>query len=232
MSNNNDKNLPQYGEHGIIYPSVWRFLSLNKWFSPSMWLPKGSAIAIDIYLMIWWVIEIFGTMITHYYSGWRHNLSWILYSLLIFRIIDISFVVISLLIKGSYRPKSSNQYASVWISSNRVVLHTIFNALEIMFIFGVLFFGFSALMPKFVAFEPALHNLFESLYLSVMTATTLGYVSSYPTSWLSRLLIMFESSFILLVLVMLITYARSGGNQPIDKETLGRTPPLKDENGS
>ena len=63
-----------------------------------------------------------------------------------------------------------------------------------------------------------LSGLYEGIYLSVTTATTLGYGTPNPSGWLTRLLAMLESAHLLLIVVAIIAYARSLGFRPVDRK--------------
>jgi hypothetical protein len=211
-SANADQWAPQFGPQGFIYPVVWRVLGWNRFFSPSMWLPRGSATAIDVYLLIWWVVEVVLVLLVWYAAAWESWASWLACGLFAFRLVDMLFVQVSILIKGFYRRPTD------WFSSARIVLLTLFNAVELMFIYGVLYWALSQLQPRLAAFQPALSGLYDGIYLSVVTATTLGYGTPHPTAWLSRLISMFESGHLLLVILALIAYARSSGLRMPDRE--------------
>ena len=59
------------------------------------------------------------------------------------------------------------------------------------------------------AFSQKLNGLFECIYFSVVTATTLGYGSPHPIGTISRLVSMVESMHLLLIIITLISYVRS-----------------------
>jgi hypothetical protein len=195
---------PPFGHHlGIWYPLVWRILALHKFWSPSLWLPKNSALAIDIYIGIWWFLEILCVFLCGLGFKWQGTISWFFVFLVLFRFGDIMFVLSSILVKGYYKDHGD------WPSVNRITLLVVFNALEIMLIFAILFRALGILMPEIASASPVITNFFDSLYFSVVTGISLGYGVPHPIGWLSRLLSMLEASAIFIVIIAVIGYITS-----------------------
>ena len=204
---------PQFGYHlGFWYPLAWRILASNKYWSPSMWLPKDSALAIDIYLGIWWITEIVAVFICAKFFHWRGIGTLILVGVIAFRFIDLMFVLSSILVKGFYRKVGD------WPSINRITLLVILNAFEIMLIFAIFFRGFQILFPVTASTTPQLRSFFDALYFSVVTAVSLGYGIPHPLGWLSRLLAMVEACSFFLVIIAVVGYITGGRRKPMDLE--------------
>lgn len=201
MSKETHHKDPQFGHHlGLWYPLAWRILATNKFWSPSMWLPKDSALAIDIYIGTWWIIELLCIVLCNDIFHWQGLGAWIFVILILFRLTDLMFVLSSILVKGFYRKQGD------WPSVNRITLLVILNALEIMLMFAIIYRALGSLMPEIAATEPPLTNFFNALYFSFVTGTSLGYGTPHPVGWLSRLLAILESSSIILVVIAVIGY--------------------------
>ncbi|MFA5260044.1 MAG: ion channel [Candidatus Omnitrophota bacterium] len=208
MKKNTD--IPKFGKKlGFWYPLIWRILSTNKYWSPSMWLPKESGLSIDIYVSIWWLIEILTALSYKKLCG--PAISFIIF-MLTYRLIDLLFVLFSILLKGFYRRGKE------WLSANRLIFFTICNTIEIMFIFGFFYYTLSVRYPQIVSFSSSLKTLFESFYFSVVTGTTLGYGTPYPISWGSQLLTIIETLIIFLIAIVLIGHLASARESPTDRE--------------
>lgn len=201
MSNQEIIQKPKFGHHlGMWYPLIWRLLATNRFWSPSMWLPKDSALAIDIYISIWWFFEIICIVFCDFLFKQSTVYIWLFAFLAIFRLTDIMFVLLSILIKGNYRRQGD------WPSANRVILLVILNALEIMVLFAVLYFSLAFLNPLAGNTSPALQSFFDSLYFSFVTGTSLGYGIPHPVGKLARFLSIVEASSIILVVIAVIGY--------------------------
>ena len=191
---------PQFGHHlGLWYPLTWRILATHRYWSPSMWLPKDSALAIDIYIGIWWLIEILCIVFSGCLLSLAKYFGLLLVLIPLFRLVDLMFVLLSILVKGNYRRQGD------WPSVNRVILLVIFNALEIMVLFALIFYALSVLTPNIASTNPELKTFFEALYFSFVTGTSLGYGIPHPVGWLARLLSIFEASYIILVVIAVIS---------------------------
>ncbi len=207
------QNPPMFGHHlGFWYPLAWRILASNKYWSPSMWLPKDSALAIDIYLGVWWFIELFTVVFCGLFFQWKGLQTWIFVFIVLFRFIDLMFVLTSILVKGNYRRIGD------WPSLNRITLLVILNVFEIMFIFAILYRALGVLLPGLADTAPVLKNFFEAFYFSVVTGTTLGYGIPHPVGFLSRTLSMIEGTSVLLLVITVISYITGGKRKPEDKE--------------
>ena len=204
---------PLFGHHlGFWYPLVWRILASNKYWSPSMWLPRDSALAIDIYVACWWIIEIISVIFCGKYFHWHGNGTWIFVFIILFRFIDLMFVLSSILVKGFYRKEGD------WPSLNRITLLVICNAFEIMLMFGIFYRALGILLPDQASTVPNLNSFFDAVYFSVVTGISLGYGVPHPTGWLSRLLSMIEATSIFMVVIAVIGYITSGKRKPEDRE--------------
>ena len=85
---------PPFGHHlGLWYPLAWRILATNRYWSPSMWLPKDSALAIDIYIGIWWLIEFACVVLCNNIFDWQGTATWVCLILVLFRLNDLMFVL-------------------------------------------------------------------------------------------------------------------------------------------
>jgi len=203
---------PPFGSQlGYLYPLVWRILSINRYFSPSMWLPRRSGLAIDVYVTLWWLIECAVVAIANSVA-WRGWFPRIALLLLGFRLLDVYFALFSNFLKGYYRRSSDI------LSARRVLLLSVMNAVEVMFVFGVLYRGCSVVFPESCRFAPNLQNLGEAIYFSFVTGTTLGYGDIRPTGTLSRILGILETSFVLLVVLVFIASVRGSIKGPKDIE--------------
>lgn len=192
---------PKFGHHlGIWYPLIWRILAINKFWSPSMWLPKDSALAIDLYIGTWWIFEIICIVLCDFLFKESYFYIWLFSILAIFRLTDIMFVLLSILIKGNYRRQGD------WPSVSRVILLVILNALEIMILFAVLYYALSVLIPELGSTSPPLESFFDGLYFSFVTGTSLGYGIPHPIGNFSRFLSILEASSIILVVIAVIGY--------------------------
>ena len=140
MFSTKEKNEPAFGHHlGIWYPFIWRLLGTNRFWSPSMWLPRESALAIDIYIGIWW-------------------------------------------------------------------LFVILNSIEVMFLFGILYYLIDRLFPGIASVSESINNLFDGIYFSFVTGTSLGYGVPHPVGWLSKLFSVVESTSVILIIITVFGY--------------------------
>ncbi|MBI3590044.1 MAG: hypothetical protein HY094_01540 [Candidatus Melainabacteria bacterium] len=204
---------PQFGHHlGFWYPLAWRLLATNKYWSPSMWLPKESALAIDIYIGSWWLLEFLCIVLCNNYFHWQGTGTWIFTSLILFRLTDLMFVLSSILVKGFYRKQGD------WPSVNRITLLVILNAIELMVMFAILYRALGILTPEIAMTNPELKNFFDALYFSFVTGTSLGYGTPHPVGWLSRLLAILESSSIVLVVIAVIGYITGEKRKSLNTE--------------
>lgn len=195
---------PAFGHHlGIWYPLAWRILSTNKYWSPSMWLPKHSALATDLYLGFWWLTELVSIILCTKIVHWTGPGTWIVLGLIIFRITDLMFVLLSILVRGFYKKQGD------WPSVNRITLLVVLNSIELMIMFAILFMAFGALVPEIASTSPMLSSFFDALYFSFVTGTSLGYGIPHPVGWFIRLLAIAEASSIILVVIAVIGYITS-----------------------
>ena len=201
MFSTKEKKEPAFGHHlGVWYPLIWRLLGTNRFWSPSMWLPRESALAIDIYIGLWWLIEIV------YLFSWKEiNLLgsffiWLVTILSIFRLTDIMFVLLSIIVKGNYRREGD------WPSVNRVIILVILNSIEVMFLFGVLYYLMGKLFPEIASVSENINNLFDGLYFSFVTGTSLGYGVPHPVGWLSKLFSISEATSVILIIITVFGY--------------------------
>ena len=195
------QNKPAFGHHlGVWYPLVWRILATNKYWSPSLWLPKDSALAIDIYIATWWILEILGIVLCNKITQWQGTITWVFVFIIFFRLTDLMFVLSSILVKGFYKKQGDCP------SVNRITLLVILNALEIMVMFAILYRALGILVPEIACITPKLNTFFDALYFSVVTGISLGYGIPHPVGWLARLLAMLEASSIVLVVIAVMSY--------------------------
>ncbi len=208
-----EKKPPIFGHHlGFWYPLVWRILASNKFWSPSMWLPRDSALAIDIYIGIWWLFEIVTVVLCGKVFHWQGLLTKCFVLMVLFRFIDLMFVLTSILVRGNYRRVGD------WPSLNRITLLVLFNSFEIMFIFAILYRACGVLFSEIAGTIPILNSFFDALYFSIVTGTTLGYGIPHPVGYLSRILSMIEGTSIILLVIAVISYITGGKRKPEDRE--------------
>jgi hypothetical protein len=192
---------PKFGsDHGYTYPAIWHILNGIRSITPSKWLPTSNAT--DLYILFWWVIEATYLIALTDWLNWR---AWVLCAIFLYRITDIFLTQMTLLIG----PKE-------WASSQRLVLLLLLNAIELMIIYGALYWIFNNTLPILGAFSQKLNGFFECFYFSVVTATTLGYGSPHPIGTIARLVSMVESMHLLLIIVTLISYVRSSNSNQTD----------------
>ena len=178
------------------------------------------AIWTDIYIGVCWLVEVLIVFFYQFGSAWT-GLWWIIVCVLLgWRLLDLFFVLTTTLIRGCYR------YGGPW-PLNRGVLLVILNAIEIFVIYGVLYYTLArefavAAKMGFIDGQGIFRNVFEAIYFSIVTGVTLGYGDIYPIGWLSRLLAMTESCFVLLVLVVVIAFFKDRAWGPEDSETTGQ----------
>jgi len=211
----NDKHVsPEFGDRfGFLYPLAWRLLSTNRYWSPSMWFNRKSALVIDIYVCAWWTAEMLLAVLCARLAHWQGWLAWVCVALFSFRFVDICFVLLSILLKGFYRRPGD------WLSANRLVLLVLINSVEITFIFAVLYRALAFLVPNAAEISTPFSSLFESLYFSVVTATTLGYGTPHPTGWLSRFMSILETLTMFLIVITLVGYFAGRRRPSKDLET-------------
>ncbi len=87
-----------------------------------------------------------------------------------------------------------------------------------MLLFAVLFLASSHLWPIEGQVTPALAGLFDALFLSVVTGTTLGYGSPLPVGTIARGIAMVECAFIPMVVLVLLAYVRGSGRSARELE--------------
>ena len=188
---------PQFGNRlGFLFPLTYKILGSHKHWSPSMWLPHN-AIATDIYISCWWLLELISILLLN--PRFETIVIGIIVSFASFRYIDLMFVLSSILVKGFYKKQDL-------VSAHRITLLVVFNAIEIMVLFAILYRGFSILTPEIAITEPPISSFFDAMYLSVITGTSIGYGIPTPVGWLSKLLTMLEGSSIVLVVIAVIGY--------------------------
>ena len=181
---------------GFLYPLAHKILRTHEFWSPSRWIPH-SALATDLYILSCWIIEI---IIIFLISSLQNTeILWTCLFIAMFRYLDLMFVLLSILVKGFYKNKD-------WASSHRVTFLVVCNAIEIMVLFAIFYFGFERLFPEAAALKPPLDNFFEALYFSVNTGTCIGFGIPSPNGWITKLLTMFEGSSIVLVVIAVIGY--------------------------
>ncbi len=199
---------PRLGQRlGFLYPIAHKLLETHRFWSPSRWLPH-SAFATDCYIVTFWIIE---SIIIYLFSTCNNfTILWIAISITIFRFLDLMFVLSSILVKGFYKRQD-------WASAHRVTLLVTCNAIELMILFAILYFGFNILTPDIAHTHPPIYNFFDALYFSVITGTSIGYGIPHPIGWLSKVLSMLEGSSIVLVVIAVIGYIANEKSKEIKK---------------
>lgn len=199
---------PQFGKRlGFLYPLAHKILKTHEYWSPSRWLPH-TAIATDIYILICWGIEIIVTFLIT--LNLNTTILWTCLFIVLFRYLDLMFVLSSILVKGFYKKQD-------WASSHRVSFLVICNALEIMVLFAIFYLGFGRLLPGIGSTEPPIQNFFDALYFSVNTGTCIGFGVPSPGGWITKLLTMMEGSSIVLVVIAVIGYIANEKSKEIKK---------------
>ena len=199
---------PQFGNRlGFLFPLTYKILGSHKHWSPSMWLPHN-AIATDIYISSWWLLELISILLLNSKLEIIGLLIIIFFSS--FRYIDLMFVLSSILVKGFYKKQDL-------VSAHRITLLVVFNAIEIMVLFAILYRGFSILTPEIAITEPPINSFFDAMYLSVITGTSIGFGIPTPIGWLSKLLTMLEGSSVVLVVIAVIGYISNEKSKEIKK---------------
>lgn len=188
---------PKISKHlGFLYPLAHKILKTHEIWSPSRWIPH-TALATDIYIFGFWLTELLIIFLI------SNNESTLLIqsslAIVIFRYLDLMFVLSSILVKGFYKKQD-------WASSHRASFLVICNAIEIMILFAIFYYSFGKLLPDIGSTEPPLHSFFEALYFSVNTGTCIGFGIPYPHGWIIKLLTMLEGSSIVLVVIAVIGY--------------------------
>ena len=203
---------PAFGHTlGIWYPLIWRILDLNRFCSSEMWF-RPSALYNDLWLGFCWITEIIIILCFGYLLNLESNLLWIGVGFVAFRFIDLMFALFSILIRGF------NRRPGKWYSVNRIIFLVTTNAVEIFLVFAILYKCFEFLTPAAGKVNLVGLNFFEMFYLSVVTATTLGYGSVYPDGWLSQTLSIIETCSVFLVIVVLIGSVAGSRPPPVISE--------------
>lgn len=143
-------NLKFGPEDGTIYPVVWRFLNLIRSPTPSKWKCLETPAATDRYLMFCWTFEIASLIAL---SFWSHHAATVVVSILfIIRIYDMLLTQLSVLIG----PKK-------WSSTRRIILLILLNALELILIYGSLYWTFLHIFPNLSCFNFNPKNLSQNM---------------------------------------------------------------------
>jgi hypothetical protein len=193
-------------QYGFIYPLTWKILDLNRYFSLHSWLRIKTVIGSDIYVLSWLTIEVVslfwvGACLDH--SGF---LLWTIFLVILYRYIDCTFVLLSMLIRRfvKYDPRGQGK-----TSANRTLLLVILNGVEVIIMFALLNYCCSILFPGITKIEPVLNGAIDSFYYSVVTGTTLGYGDFKPVGELGKILAISEVLSIFLIFISIVGFASS-----------------------
>jgi voltage-gated potassium channel Kch len=86
-----------------------------------------------------------------------------------------------------------------------------------LFAFAIMYLGESSWLEDPFRSSPGLWaGVFDALYFSVVTITTLGYGDLSPQVWLGKLLVMFEGFSGLVLIVVAIQRVIAGFEEPAD----------------
>jgi hypothetical protein len=192
-----DNRLPGFGgEHGLIFPFVARLLWYATYLSPVKSF-NLSPVAADLFVLGCWTTEI---LLAVSLSWWGHSvaaLRVVAYAFFAYRLLDLLLLLGSFLLVGFYRHKTR------WPFRRGLTL-VVFNSVEILFLYGGLFYLINFDCPIAAEMNRPLDHLIDGVYFSVVTASTLGYGDFQPRGWLIRMMAMSESLFVLLVLLVVI----------------------------
>lgn len=126
---------------------------------------------IEAYVVFWLVLEIALAIVAPRSAGWLHGLC---VFLPLFRVFEITQTAINLNIFERLRIKASDSH---FVASHiRTVVLTLWNFLELMFCFGIVY---SARLDLLAHSEGPL----DGYYFSMMTQLTVGFGDIYPVRW-------------------------------------------------
>lgn len=185
--------------NGFFWPASYHILRSIPFWPIGKFLPN-SRIAVDAYVVSCWIIELVLLLFCGLRYSWLGWCGWVLVVFAAWRFVDILWVLLSILLTGTWSERRG------WSEPERVLLHVILNAFEIMIIFAAFYRVLGVLVPQCAKTLPPLGSFLEALCFSVVTATTLGYGKPAPVGWVSMLLASIETCTMVLVIVVLIGF--------------------------
>jgi Ion channel len=153
--------------------------------------------SVELYVILWFVVEIILALASPSSSGW---VRWLCVVLPLFRVFEITQTAVNLNIFERLRIKASDSH---FVASHiRTVVLTLWNFLELMFCFGIVYSTRLDLLSH-------AENPLDGYYFSMMTQLTIGYGDINPVRW-GRLLAAIQGVlgffFALVVLTRLTTF--------------------------
>lgn len=142
---------------------------------------------------------------------------WLLLLLQFYRILDVVCVHLCEFFVGYYRDTEP------WIL-NRAILLKVINVAEILLLYGMALYCLSRMYPDAFGMNVPFACLFDAIYFSVVTGTTLGFGDNYPKGPGAKALVMSEVLFLLLFGLAILSFlkGRSFGVPDIDQIRRGR----------
>ena len=190
---------PNFGrEYGFVYPFAWRLLEYGRRLSLYHILKIESVVIADLYCVTWWLIEIVCLFLITDATSYT---LWVVPVLCAYRYFDILNILLSILVRGFIKHNPSGQSR---VSTNRTLLLTLANGLEITGLFAVMTVGFSKLFGSTALLNVKLNSPIDALYYSVVLSTTLGFGDILPTGALARTMAIIEVLSIFLIFVIVI----------------------------
>jgi voltage-gated potassium channel Kch len=185
--------------NGCLYPLAWNIIRTREWWSPAeIFCPEKDSNCVDRIVVYFWALEVY---IAGIVSSRTHFTVLLLIplSFLIFRLLDILFTLLSMLIQQGHG-------YTKWRSYRRAIILVMANVLEIIFIFAIWYRTVGTYCldgGKKIEYFSSFCNAF---YFSVVTATTLGYGDMCPADSLSKALPIVETLMVFLIAVVLISF--------------------------
>lgn len=207
--------LPTFGgDNGIIYPFVARLLRMITWLSPGRFLGLN-ATQLDLYILTFLIAEaVSAVIIDRILAAERPESSrivWVVLAMTIFRLVVICAVTLSEFVLGYYRDRLP-------FPINRGVVHKTINIVELILIYGILFFIAERTLPKHGEMNIRFGGVFDAIYFSTVTGATLGYGDFFPKGWLAKALVMSEVLFMILFGVTILSFLKGRSWAPQDTE--------------
>jgi len=201
------RGLPPFGGgYGFIYPLTARALWYATYITPIKTF-NLSATATDIVILAFLLIECAIAFLIDPTSWLRFTA----YGFVAYRLLDIYVVLSAMLILGFYRSRED------W-PMRRGLLLVLVNVIEVFFMYGVLFYLLAQDMPTVAKMNIPLDNLWDAVYFSFVTGTTVGYGELHPIGWLARLLAMSESCLFLIVFLNLLAHFKGSAWATVDAD--------------
>jgi hypothetical protein len=207
------EQIPSFGgDNGLIYPAVARVLRLLCKVMPSSLLNLPAS-GVDALILVQVCVEIVIVLFLHSngINVAEKNIALVVaVDVLALGILMVIFVVnISEFFLGYSRSPQP------WVYKRGIVLKTI-NLGEIILLYGILFFTLGRLFPGPGKMNESLVGIFDSIYFSTVTATTLGYGDYSPVGWLVKALAMSEVLFVIIIGLGIISFLKSRTWAPED----------------